>query len=1202
MNDKHIRALLIEDNPGDARLIREMLKEAGAAQFELACADRLSTGLERLAERDIDVVLLDLGLPDSQGLDTLGRVLAEPPGAPVIVVLTGLDDEALAIQAVRVGAQDYLVKGQVDGNLLGRAMRYAIERQRAEEVLRESEDRYRDLVEHSHDLICTHDLQGQILSANPAAEKLLGYDQSAMLKMNLRDILAPEVRDEFDTYLATIRRDGVASGVMLVQTSTGERRIWTFDNTLRTKGVAVHIVRGMARDISERKRAEEALRVSEERFALAVRGSNAGLWDWDITNNSLYWSPRLKELLGYSGDELDVDFETFESHIHPDDREHTGTAIEAHLKDRGLYDVEQRLRTKSGEYRWFLARGQALWDEAGNPLRMVGSTTDITNRKRAEKSLQVSHHFLEIANRHTELSPLLKEFVAEIKNFTDCAAVGLRMLDEKGNIPYQAYEGFSYEFYESESPLSIKSDQCMCINVIKRTTDPKLSYYTEGGSYYINGTTRFLATVPEEEKGPSRNVCNEFGYESVALVPIRLGERILGLIHVADPRENMVPLEMVEVLEGTAMQLGTAIQRVQAEEALRESERRLKEAQALGRIGDWKFDVDNQKITWSDQVFKLYERDPGLGALTPEEEATYYSPEQARTLREYARRSIETGEEFEYDLEVKLSSGRTGYFSACMHPIKDESGRVVELFGTVQDITERKLAEEALTYERDLLQALMDNIPDTIYFKDTASRFTRINRAQAQVLGVKDPKEAIGKTDFDFFTPEHAQNAHADEQEIVKSGQPLIDRVERIRSADGQIHWVSATKVPVMDEKGRVTGTVGVSRDITERKLAEEEIRRHLERIEALREIDRAITSTLNLTEVLDIILEQLDKVIPYHSAGIYLFSEGIARLAAGKGFPDLERALQISFPVNEDPLTRELLQEKRPLVLADAQADERFLARGGREYVRSWIGAPLIAKDRAVGFLTIDHREPGVYDKERAEIVQAFASQVAIAIENARLYEEAQRELAERKRAEEELRQSFGKLQRALEGTINVLVSAIEIKDPYTAGHQRRVAELVCAIANEMSLPEDQIEGLRMAGLIHDLGKINVPAEILSKPSRLNDFEWGMIKAHPQVGYDILKTVEFPWPVAQTVLQHHERLDGSGYPQGLTGKDILMKARILAVADVVEAMASFRPYRPARGIDKALEEISQNRGILYDPEVVDACLKLFSENGFELE
>jgi len=209
----------------------------------------------------------------------------------------------------------------------------------------------------------------------------------------------------------------------------------------------------------------------------------------------------------------------------------------------------------------------------------------------------------------------------------------------------------------------------------------------------------------------------------------------------------------------------------------------------------------------------------------------------------------------------------------------------------------------------------------------------------------------------------------------------------------------------------------------------------------------------------------------------------------------------------------------------------------------------------------------------------------------------------AARQRVEEELRQSYVKLQRALEGIVHVLVSTVEMGDSYTAGHQRRVTQLACAIANEMGLPKGRIEGIRMAGLIHDIGKIDVPAEILSKPGPLDAFQFDLIKTHPQVGYNMLDgTIDFPWPVAEIVLQHHERMDGSGYPQGLSGEEILLEARILAVADVVEAMSSHRPYRPTLGVHEALVEILQNRGIFYDPEVVDACVKLFKEKRFKFE
>jgi len=210
--------------------------------------------------------------------------------------------------------------------------------------------------------------------------------------------------------------------------------------------------------------------------------------------------------------------------------------------------------------------------------------------------------------------------------------------------------------------------------------------------------------------------------------------------------------------------------------------------------------------------------------------------------------------------------------------------------------------------------------------------------------------------------------------------------------------------------------------------------------------------------------------------------------------------------------------------------------------------------------------------------------------------------DITKRKWAEEALRRTLEKLREALGGIIQTVALTVETRDPYTAGHQRRVSNLARAIANEMGLSEEQIDGIRMSGLIHDLGKINIPAEILSKSIGLNVLEYGLIQAHPQIGYDVLKEIEFPWPVARIVLQHHERMDGSGYPAGLLGDEIMLEARILAIADVVEAMASFRPYRPARGIDKALEEISQNRGVLYDAEVVDACLKLFIEKGFKFE
>jgi putative nucleotidyltransferase with HDIG domain len=215
---------------------------------------------------------------------------------------------------------------------------------------------------------------------------------------------------------------------------------------------------------------------------------------------------------------------------------------------------------------------------------------------------------------------------------------------------------------------------------------------------------------------------------------------------------------------------------------------------------------------------------------------------------------------------------------------------------------------------------------------------------------------------------------------------------------------------------------------------------------------------------------------------------------------------------------------------------------------------------------------------------------------------EQLKREIAERTRAEEELKHTLGRLRKAMDGAIHAMALTVEVRDPYTSGHQRRVANLARAMATEMGLSAVQIDGIRFAGIIHDIGKISVPSEILSKPGQLSETEFNLIKIHSQVGYDILRKIEFDWPVADIVYQHHERMDGSGYPLGLSGEAILIEARTISVADVVEAMASYRPYRPMLGIDKALEEISQKKGSLYDPLVVEACLKVFEKRAFKFE
>jgi len=287
-----------------------------------------------------------------------------------------------------------------------------------------------------------------------------------------------------------------------------------------------------------------------------------------------------------------------------------------------------------------------------------------------------------------------------------------------------------------------------------------------------------------------------------------------------------------------------------------------------------------------------------------------------------------------------------------------------------------------------------------------------------------------------------------------------------------------------------------------------------------------------------------------------------------------------------------------KPVVNENTKDNESILLWRDELLKRSFnssVALPLTYEDEVLGVLTIYSKQPGTFDKSEIARLMGLANDLAYGICVLRIR-------IERIQAGKEIELHVEKLQKALSGTIKVVASTVEVRDPYTAGHQRRVATLAKAIAAEMGLTEHQVEGIFMAGVVHDLGKIYVPAEILSKPSRLNDIEFNLIRTHSQVGYDLLKTIDFPWPIAQIVHQHHERLNGSGYHQGLSSEQILTEAKIICVADVVEAMASHRPYRPARGVDVALEHIQEESGTLYDSTAVDTCLRLFSQKGFQFD
>lgn len=298
--------------------------------------------------------------------------------------------------------------------------------------------------------------------------------------------------------------------------------------------------------------------------------------------------------------------------------------------------------------------------------------------------------------------------------------------------------------------------------------------------------------------------------------------------------------------------------------------------------------------------------------------------------------------------------------------------------------------------------------------------------------------------------------------------------------------------------------------------------------------------------------------------------------------------------PAGQSAVT-EAIRSGRRFVFHDLHeaADGSFSRMLGERFgYRSEIAFPLKDGERVFGVFVIAAEQANTFNDVEINLLDELAGDIAYGIVALRAH--AGREQAERERL-----QTLERLEAGLHNTVLAISRALEVRDPYTGGHQQRVAALAEAIARKMGMDENRVQGIRIAGIIHDLGKIAIPAEILAKPGRLTDVEFQIIKGHPQAGYDILRDIDFPWPVAETVLQHHERLDGSGYPQGLKGDEIIPEARILMVADMVEAIASHRPYRPAHGMGKALAILEEERGSRLDAGVVDASLELLREGHF---
>ncbi|MDD4288645.1 MAG: PAS domain S-box protein [Atribacterota bacterium] len=520
-------------------------------------------------------------------------------------------------------------------------------------------------------------------------------------------------------------------------------------------------------------------------------------------------------------------------------------------------------------------------------------------------------------------------------------------------------------------------------------------------------------------------------------------------------------------------------------------------------------------------------------------------------------------------------------------PVYNNNNEYQYLIGVGINITEQKKSEQDLGNQVLINQLLLNTSPVGITFVDKDGKITYANNLAEKILGLtkdeltkrtyNDVKWQITDLDGNLF-PENKLPFN----QVKKHHKSFYGIEHAIKWPDGRMVFLSINAAPILDEKGRFQGVVSSLTDITEQKIKEKER-------EMLLYMEREQSSLINMEQqmALNLISEKdcsaklnqalqfISKILPNNGSDIALLDDNRLKVITIQGYEnDYCQNIVWNLQENIDDflLEKEAIITRQPILISDTSKDSRWNEVQGIEWIRSCIMVPFSFEGIVLGTLRLVSKKANNFNKESIEKIESFVHGISIAIHNY---------------------QNYCQLEKTKNDIILAMTRIVETRDPYTAGHQEGVARIATNIAREMGLNDDIIEAIRIASLVHDIGKISIPSEILNKPSRLNEIEYNLVKNHPKLGYEILKDISFTYPIADIVYQHHEKIDGSGYPGGLKGDNIMIEARIICAADVYEAMASHRPYRPALGAQAAEEELLKNKGILYDSMVVEACIKV---------
>ena len=1004
-------------------------------------------------------------------------------------------------------------------NALG-TIRDITKRKLTEKALVESEKRFRELWNNAPVAYHTLDTNGIITSVNQTEKKMLGYTHKEMVGKSIFEFILPEQQTE-----AQNRFKQKTSGKHVPRTENRTyikkdgSKLYVYINDVleRNSHNRVTGIRTTMVDITDRKQTEEALQGSKERYKALFDRSLYCVYVHDFEGNFLDANKAALNMLGYT--KKDISSITFSSLL---DEEQLPIAIKSlgEILKNGYQKkpTKYKLKTKKGDYVWAETEASLIYRK-GKPYAVQGIARDITKSTLGEEALQES-----------------KE---KYRTLAENAMDGIYIISPE--------EGFEYVNPAFEKIFGYKAEE-----VCKKD-------FNFSNLIYPDDRKLILEREKARKKGKR-------------LPPVYSFRILTKNGNTKNVEVNTVPLpgERVRIL-GI---LRDVTQRTQAEEALRESEK--------------KFHSLAEK---SPNMIFIYKKNRIIYANKRCEEATgykreeFYSPDfsffrliapesldliKSKLKNHRDRKEVKP---YEYSLITKDDKRIDVINTTKLINYEGENA----ILGVVIDITERKRTER--------IQASLYKIAEATQSAENLEELYQIlHKIITELMPAKNNfyialyDEDSEKITFPYFVDEYEENPGPQKlgkgltEYVLRTGKPLLaspkvfetleKKGEVVSIGPPSIDWLG---VPLKTED-KIIGVLTVQSYTKGLRFSEEDYI-------ILTFISDQVAMAIERKQKEDAIRASEEKFkTMFNNASDAIFIHDL-----GGRFMEVNQvACKRLGYTKEELLKMNLMDLDSPKLVTIVPARTDELSQRGHIF-----------------YETVHVRQDGtaIPIELSSRIIEYEGEPVALSIA---------RDITERKQAEEERKQNFERLRKSLEETINALAAAVEMRDPYTAGHQQRTTTLACAIAKEMDLSKYQIEGIRMAGIIHDVGKIKVPAEILSWPDQLTEVDFNVIKTHPQVGYDILKNIELPYSVAQIVLQHHERMNGSGYPAGLSGEDILLEARVLLVADVVEAMASHRPYRPALGVDKALEEIKKNTGVLYDSEVVNVCLKLFNEKSFK--